>query len=147
MAALAVLSGCANVSNLDPRSDYANFGNDTIIVMGVSPRNQIQVFEGEREDGKWRRKLLNAELAVYPQGGYIVARLPARTGKENYGIGGVVAEGPGGGLLVPCLGSRVPTFEAPGGKVVYVGDFRLGSGRRFQTSSDIMAAHAYLKKY
>jgi hypothetical protein len=141
------LPGCANMSGLDSRSDYANFGNDTIIVMGVWPRNQIQVFEGEREDGKWRRKLLNAELAVYPQSGYIVARLPARTGNKSYGIGGVLGDSAAGGLLVPCRGSLVPTFDAPVGKVVYVGDFWLGSGRRFQTSSNITAARAHLKKY
>jgi hypothetical protein len=142
----ALLSGCANMSGLDPRSDYANFGNDSIIVMGVSSQTQIQVFEGERENGKWRRKLLNAELAVYPQDGYIVARLPARTGKENYGIGAVLAEGPGGGLVTPCRGAHTPTFDAPGGKVVYVGDFRMNSGRRYQTSSSLMAARAHLKR-
>lgn len=148
MAGLALLlSGCASVSGLNPNSDYANFGNDTIIVIGVSGQTQIQVFEGEREDGKWRRKLLNAELSVYPRGGYVVARLPARTGKENYGIGAIMATGPGGGLLEPCRGSQVPTFEAPSGKVVYIGDFGLAPGRRFQTGSNIIAAYAHLKKY
>lgn len=139
-----LLSGCATMVGLDPRSDYANFGNDTIIVMGVGPGVQVQVFEGQRENGKWNRKLLHPELSVYPQGGYVVARLPARAGKENYGIGALLASGPGGGLIEPCRGSRVPAFDAPRGKVVYVGDFRY-AGRRYQTGSNITAARAHLR--
>lgn len=146
MAGLALLAGCSSLSGLDPKSDYANFGNDSVIVMGANAQDRIQVFEGEREDGKWRRKLLNAELSVYAQNGYIVARLPARTGQKNYGIGGVLAGGIGGRLLVPCRGGRAPTFDAPSGQVVYVGDFRPISGRGYGTSSDITKARAHLKE-
>jgi hypothetical protein len=146
MAGMAVvLSGCVSQAGLNPRSDYANFGNDTIIVMGVPAPVQVQIFEGQRESGKWNRKLLMSELSVYPQGGYIVARLPARAGKENYGIGALMASGPGGGLIEPCRGTHVPVFDAPRGKVVYVGDFRY-AGRRYQTGSNITAARAHLKE-
>jgi hypothetical protein len=147
MAGLAAfLSGCATLTGLDPRTDYANFGNDSIIVMGVSSQTQLHVFEGERENGKWHRKLIRADLVAYPQDGYIVARVPARAGTENYGIGAVVQDGPGGGLIELCRGARTPTFDAPGGKVVYVGDFRMNPGRQYQTGSNLMAARAHLKK-
>lgn len=148
VAMATMLSGCVTFSGLDPKSNYAEVGNGSIIVMGVSPAYRVHIFEGERVGDKWKRDIIATKLNVYPVDGYIVARVPARTGAENYGIGGILPDGIGGKLFIPCIGRKSLTFDAPAGKVVYIGDVTLaatGRGIGYNATSDIEAARAHLK--
>lgn len=148
-AFLAVLlSGCVTFSGLDPKSNYSDVGDDAIVVLGVSPRYRVHIFKGERLGDKWNRDQIMTTLNVFPEDGYIVAKLPARTGASNYGVGGILPEGIGGRLFIPCQGRRTLTFDAPGGKVVYVGDIKFveaGSKVHYEASLDFEAARAHLK--
>jgi hypothetical protein len=143
-----VLAGCISFSGLDPKSNYADLGGETILVLGVAPRYRVHVFKGERVEQKWNRNSVTVALNTFPEDGYIVAKLPARVGAENYGIGGILPDGLGGQLFAPCRGQKTMTFTAPSGKVVYVGDIALvndGSKVRYETSSNFDAARAHLK--
>ncbi len=148
-AALAVLlSGCVTFSGLDPNSNYSDVGDSAIVVLGVSPRYRVHIFEGDRVGDKWSRDTVMTKLNVFPEDGYIVAKLPARTGTANYGIGAVLPQGIGGKVFLPCKGQRTLTFDAPSGKVVYIGDIKLaeiGPQVRYEASSDFEAARAHVK--
>jgi len=148
----SVLSGCVSFTGLDSGSNYADVGDDAIIVMGVSQPYRVHVFRGERFEDKWLRDQIIVKLNVYPQDGYIVARLPARSGKENYGIGGILPDGIGftSTLFIPCQGRKTLTFDAPAGKVIYVGDINLektAAGIRYAGVSNFEAAQAHLKAH
>jgi hypothetical protein len=148
-AALAViLSGCISFSGLDPKSDYSDVGDEAIIVLGVSPRYRVHISKGDRVADKWNRDQIMTKLNVFPEDGYVVAKLPARSGTSNYGVAGILPEGIGGKLFMPCQGKRTLTFDAPRGKVVYVGEIKFvedGSNFHYEVSSNFEAARAYLK--
>jgi hypothetical protein len=144
------LAGCISFSGLDPKSNYSNIGEETIVVLGVSPRYRVHIFKGERVGQKWKRDPIMARLNTFPEEGYIVAKLPARTGDENYGVGGILPEGLGGKLFAPCRGQKTMIFSASRGKVVYVGDIKFvndGSKVRYETSSNFEAARSHLSTY
>jgi hypothetical protein len=124
-------------------------GNSSVIVLGVHPRYRVQVFEGDNDGDKWLRNPMMTTLNVHPEDGYIVAKVRPRSGGKNYGVGGILPEGIGGDLFFPCAGRKTVTFEAPEGKVVYVGNInyeRNGKGVSFEVSSDISAARAHLQQ-
>lgn len=142
------LSACVSFSGLDPASNYAEIGDSSVIVLGVTPRYRVHIYEGERAGDKWNRDQVMTKLNVYPEDGYIVAKVPARSGALNYGIGGILPNGIGGGLFTPCLGKSTITFDAPKGKVVYVGDVKLtstGQTVRYEASSNPEAAMTHIK--
>ena len=150
LPAVLLLSSCVSFSGLDPKSNYAEIGQDSIIVLGVSPRYRVHIFDGERAGEKWNRNQVMTTLNVYPENGYIVAKVSPRSGSLNYGIGGILPEGIGGKLFIPCMGRKTITFDAPGGKVIYVGNITFvhsDATVRYEASSDFDAARAHLRSY
>jgi hypothetical protein len=150
LPAVLLLASCISFSGLDPKSNYAEIGRDSIIVLGVSPRYRVHIFEGERVGEKWNRDEVMVKLNVYPENGYIVAKLSPRSGRLNYGIGGILPEGIGGQLFHPCQGRRTMTFDAPEGKVVYVGDVTFvhsDKAVRYEASSNFAAAREHLRSH
>ena len=148
LALALILSGCVSFTGLDPESNYSDVGEDAIVVLGVSPRYRVHIFKGDRVGDKWNRDQIMTTLNVFPEDGYVVAKLPARVGTSNYGVGGILPEGIGGELFIPCQGKRTLTFDAPRGKVVYVGEIKFvaaGSKVQYEVSSDFESARAHLK--
>jgi hypothetical protein len=88
---------------------------------------------------------------TYPEDGFIVVKVPARTGGESYGIAQILPEGIGGFTpqYIPCTGHSLVTFGAPGGKVLYVGDIDLqinGREMRYQYSQNTGRAKQFLSQ-
>jgi hypothetical protein len=147
-----LISGCVSFSGLDPPSNYSNFGEESVIVLGISPRFRVHIFDGEKTGDKWIRDVIIVKLNVFPEDGYIVAKVPPKSGTQNYGIGGLLPEGLGLSprMFSPCQGQSTLTFDAPAGKVVYVGDIRFvdkGSSVMFESSYDMEAARAHMRKH
>jgi hypothetical protein len=147
--ACSTISGCVTYSTLDPATaTHTDIGNSSVIVMGMQPRYRVHVFKGENDGDNWLRNQVITTLNVYPEDGYIVSNVPPRSGPENYGIGGILPEGFGGDLFVPCKGRKTLTFNAPKGQVVYVGDINYSKKEdqiTFTVSSDFAGAQAYLQ--
>lgn len=151
LLAATLLGGCAVSPGLDPRSNYADVGDGAIIVMGVSPEVELQIFKGDVTPEQWVRDAWAASLISAPRRGYIVARVDAAENERRYGIAGLVMRvGPQPYMFLPCDGDQVFTFEAPRGKVVYVGDVRMRDPRGdmdLDASYDLERARAYMAAY
>ena len=142
-----LVSGCVSFSGLSPTSNYADFGDNSIIVLGVTRPAGIHIYKGDQVGDSWLRDNLTVTLNTSPVDGYIVANMAPRSGSKLYGIGTIIPGWDGNfGMLGPCQNDRAMTFQAPAGKVVYVGDLELdrNAGIRF-TAANIEKARAHLK--
>lgn len=142
-------SGCVSFSNLDPNFKYEKLHNESIIVLGISPRARVQVFDGENEGDKWSRNPIATTLNIFPEGGYVVAKVSSRSAGKNYGIGGILPDGIGGELFIPCKGQKTMVFDALKGKVTYVGSveyYKSEDKLGYKLSFDFEKAEAYMNR-
>jgi hypothetical protein len=147
---LSSLSGCITMSNL-PRTEAGPTSSDeTIVVLGVQPRYRVALSKGTANGESWSLDQLSlATTNSFPENGYIVVKVPSRTGSDTYGISQILPEGIGGFVprYVPCNGQGIITFDAPAGKVVYVGDIeyaRDGDKLRYIYSSNPEQARRFV---
>lgn len=121
--ALILLSGCGAMSTLDPNeatiSDKAS-----IVILGVQPRFRIGVSAGNGLTQTWR-PTSGFHANAFPEDGYLVLKLTPTKEGASYGVTQVLTKD--FGLAIPprytaCTGRATAAFEAPAGKVIYVGD-------------------------
>lgn len=149
---VVMLSGCVTHENLRTSTPLSDLSGDSIIVMGVSPDYQVEIGKGFANGNTVTTSSAPGALAVYPKDGYIVGKVPARTGSEVHLLVAIRPKGYGmfEPLYMPCNGEQTPTFEAPAGKVIYVGDITLGHYDKkniaLRYSSNFNAAKAYIAK-
>ncbi|GAA5445178.1 hypothetical protein Misp06_03375 [Microbulbifer sp. NBRC 101763] len=146
---ITALSGCISFSNMSKDSSYSDLGEDSVIILGIKPDFRVHIYKGEELDYGWEMNNVAVTLNTFPEGGYIVAKLSPRSDGINYGVGGVLPEGIGGQLYMPCGGKETMTFEAPAGKVVYVGSLEfVGSNgsKSFKVTNDFDDAKKYLEQ-
>ena len=123
---LFLLGGCGiQFSNLDSSAKVAPGGGEAIVVLAVTPRSRVSLFEGESQGPEWTCKSLFNIANVFPESGFIVLKLKPRTGNKNYGIGQVLPDGIGGESFIVRRDVGVPVFHAPAGKVTFVGGIHL----------------------
>ena len=120
------------------------------VVLAVSPRSRVSLFEGEGYGPDWTCKSLFNIANVFPESGFIVLKLEPRTGSKNYGIGQVLPDGIGGESFIVRRSAAVPVFQARPGEVSFVGGFRLTrAGERMRIEPDeettVEDAKRYLK--
>jgi len=97
-----------------------------VIVLGVRPRARLSVVNGEVDYiGGMKCKSWYNIANVWSEDGFIVLKLPARSGNQVYSITQILPTGIGGDSFVPSNGSLVPAFEAEGGTVTFVGAIRI----------------------
>ena len=150
LAWMLVLCGCAaRQASLD-RDTAPPSGEESIVVIGITPGYGINLMPG-RLDGVWFRQSgwRNSPIAGVPTDGYVVGKAPAgdllaittvyRVDREGRIIVGssVGACGPGGTVV----------FEVPKGKVLYIGDFKyqlVPKGVAVQYAGDFDAAKKYV---
>ena len=146
------MSGCAVPHQLDPSAQNADLSGSTIIVMGVSAPRQLQVSGGTVEPtGEWNSgdstfAAANAKSVA----GYIVVKLAATSANQSYALTGILDTFVFGNQFHACNGGQTMTFDAPAGKVIFVGDLvldesSLGRGK-FRITTDSERARAYLRE-
>ena len=143
-----ILTGCVSFTQLSKEFSYSNLGDESVIVLGVEPRFRTQISKGDDRPDGWHRNNVAVTLNTFPENGYIVAKLPARSNGQDYGIAGVLPEGIGGKVYSPCEGQETVTFMAPPGGVVYVGSisFENNSGNlSFKITEDLDKAREFMK--
>lgn len=117
-------SGPSSVGQVDASAAAVGAG-ETVFVIGVAPaRTRIAVSPGTVKDGKFHQDASAAGFQGNPERGFIVGKTEA--GKA-LAITGVQWIGPGEIKLArpsftACGGAVTMVFEAPTGKVVYLGD-------------------------
>jgi len=114
------LSGCIQFNQLS--SDEPPSDNEAVIVLGVSPPSDLAVETGELRNGRWHCTSLLHVANVSSEDGFVVLKLHARTGTENYAIGQISGGGTSYGV---GNGTDVPVFHAQPGTVTYIGAIRL----------------------
>jgi hypothetical protein len=98
--------------------------SETIVVIGVSDSVHIAAFQGDVIDGKFKNGM-GAVLAAMPKNGYVVGKVAS--GKQ-YAILGVRMMGDMPGPSFSACGvAKVAVFDAPKGKVVYIGTVEIGA--------------------
>ena len=98
---------------------------DDLVVLGWSSPGSVWFYPGFDDGMNWHctRGTANARR-LQPEGGFIVARLPARTGKATYAIGMVSSSG-NVQVQGPLPNGPVWVFNAEPGKVSYLGALRV----------------------
>jgi hypothetical protein len=149
--AFSLLSGCVTTSNLATGNGSASVDmSESVVIIGVTPRYRVALVKGTPHGDSWSRDHSSvATTNTYPDDGYIVVKIPARSGTGSYGVGQILPEGIGGFApqYVPCTGHTLVTFEAPAGKVTYVGDIQFsinGQTARYQYSHNLEQARRFL---
>lgn len=123
---LLLLGGCGiQFSNLDAAAKVNQAGGEAVVVLAVTPRSRVSLFEGESHGHEWTCKSLFNIANVFPTHGFIVLKLEPRTGNKNYGIGQLLPDGIGGDSFIVRRNVMVPAFHALPGKVTFVGGIRL----------------------
>lgn len=143
-----LLTGCPSYSGLSPKATYDDVKDEAIVVMGVAPAYDLQIYNGKDLNGKWVPNTWAASLITRPLGGYLVAKLTPHEG--GYGIVGISPGAERSGFFMPCNGDDVLTFEAARGTVYYVGNLQMsgqGEDLRFRLSYDLEAARRHLRAY
>jgi hypothetical protein len=121
------IGGCAVpvVTKVDRNARFDSASPDAMVVFGFSARLNVWLFPGIDDGVSWRCASGRANARrIRPDDGFIVARLPAKTGKEKYGIGAL-----GSDMNLEVRGPRanqgVWVFNAEPGKVTYLGAYRV----------------------
>lgn len=151
---LALLAGCAS-GGLADRSVSMPTEKESIFILGVSPSHyRVRFFPAEISNGTFDLTAFSIPMVFgLPTDGYLVGKASAGDVLVLYVVQNMdrhplLPDNPG---FYACDGTRAMVFEAPKGKVVYLGDleFREGSyGQPMQSiyGRDEKAARAYLEK-
>ena len=143
-------AACVTHGNVPRGTSLSDLGGDSVVVMGVTPRYRVEIGKSFAADDKLEISVWPPEaLSSYPEGGYIVGRVSARTGRELHHLAAILPEGYGlfARQFMPCNGEETATFEAPPGKVIYVGDVTFSEVNEklaVRYSSNPEAARQYL---
>ena len=95
------------------------------MVFAAPPRSTLWLYQGVDDGVGWTCEGAGQSVQVSSKGGFVVVRLPPRTGKEKYAIGEIaMADGPDRHLR-PGANAKVPVFNAVPGKVTLVGGVKV----------------------
>ncbi|MFZ6646152.1 hypothetical protein ACO0LO_10575 [Undibacterium sp. TJN25] len=128
LGALAAISGCANVSNVNSMEGFLPTVEESILVLGVPQGYKVSLGPGNYVGYKWTQEKPEFDTSNTPsENGFVIVKIPARTGQKTYGL---VSITPITNDLIPkklhaCNGLEMLTFEAEPGKISYVGDIQI----------------------
>jgi hypothetical protein len=124
---LALAAGCAttNVQNTG-RARAGGTRRDAVVLFAAPPRSTLWLYQGVDDGAGWTCDgAAGQPLQVTSEAGFVMAKLPARTGKETYAIGAIeMADGPDRPLR-SGPNAKVPVFNAVPGKVTLVGGVKV----------------------
>jgi len=123
---LALATGCA-ASTFHKSPAHADRGRPmAVVVFAAPPRAKLWLYQGVDDGAGWTCEGAAGEtVQVASEGGFVVAKLPARTGKEKYAIGEIAMADGSDRRLQPGANTKVPTFNAVPGKVTLVGGVKV----------------------
>lgn len=124
---LALAAGCATSDVRKTAPARADRSRATaVVVFAAPPRSTVWLYQGVDDGTGWTCDAGAGEITqVASEGGYVVARLPPRIGKEKYAIGEVALADGSDRRLRPGANAKVPTFNAIPGKVTVVGGVKV----------------------
>jgi hypothetical protein len=126
--ALAVATGGCLIPVLhtvDHNTQFNATSPDAVVVFGFSARLNVWIYKGVDDGVNLHCNQAPADVRrARPEEGFIVMRLPARTGKEKYAIGAVGTDMNIESYPVHA-NSHVWVFNAEPGKVTYLGALRV----------------------
>lgn len=95
-----------------------------MVILGVLPSYQVNFHNGSADGTYWTPSngLSSSGANVFPENGYIVVKVPSLSEAESYGVVEIMPRGFAGYNFVACAGDKMPAFQAPAGRVIYVGD-------------------------
>ena len=96
-----------------------------VVVFAAPPRSTVWLYQGVDDGTGWTCEGAGESVHVASEGGFVVAKLPARTGKEKYAIGEIAIANGGERRLRPGANAKMPTFNAVPGKVTLVGGVKV----------------------
>ena len=123
---LALAAGCATTDfQKTPRARADGARPEAAVVFAAPPRSTVWLYQGVDDGAVWTCEGGGQTVQVASEGGFVVARLRPRTGREKYAIGEIaMAEGPDRHLR-PGANAKVPVFNAAPGKVTVVGGVKV----------------------
>jgi len=139
---LGACSGLPTFSNLN--KDYTFSEHDSIVIIGVNPRYRIGIQSGKYDGEYWERNELSVlSLNLFPEKGYVVAKLPPLKETEAYALDQVLPDDIGGKRYPLCDKHSTLTFNTIKGKVLYIGDIKLlQKDNKLKISFDSNIEHA-----
>jgi len=121
---LALGAGCATNAR-KPAAAHASKARPAAVVVFAAPaHSKVWLYEGVDDGVGWTCEGAQT-VEVSSEGGFVVAKLPARTGNEKYAIGEIAIADGSERRLRPGANAKVPTFNAVPGKVTLVGGVKV----------------------
>ena len=124
---LVLATGCGRADFQKARPAHADKArSEAVVVFAAPPRSKVWLYQGVDDGLGWTCEGAAGEtVQVASEGGLVVAKLPARTGREKYAIGEVAIADGSDRRLRPGANAKVPVFNAVPGKVTMVGGVKV----------------------
>ena len=127
LPSLLLAAGCATSDfhkTAPARADRAR--GEAVVVFAAPPRSKVWLYQGVDDGEGWTCEgAAGQSVQVASEAGFVVAKLPARTGKEKYAIGEIAIADGSDRRLRPGANAKVPVFNAVPGKVTLVGGVKV----------------------
>jgi hypothetical protein len=121
---LVLAAGCATADF--QKAAPARARPPAVVVFAAPPRSTVWLYRGVDDGTGWMCEGGAGEtVQVASEGGFVVAKLPARTGREKYAIGEIAIADGSDRRLRPGANAKVPVFNAVPGKVTLVGGVKV----------------------
>jgi hypothetical protein len=131
LSLLALAQGCASADFRKASPARAHrAGGDAVVVFAAPPRSTVWLTQGVDDGAGWTCEGAAGETfqvasQVASEDGFVVARLPSRTGRQKYAIGEITIAEASDRRLRPGANAKVPAFNAVPGKVTLVGGVKV----------------------
>lgn len=127
LPSLVIASGCATADFRKARSARGDRPRPAaVVVFAAPPRSKVWLTQGVEDGAGWTCEGADGgTVQVASEGGFVVATLAPRTGKEKYAIGEIAIADGSDHRLRPGANAKVPVFNAVPGKVTLVGGVKV----------------------
>jgi hypothetical protein len=123
---LLLAAGCATTDSQSAGSTHGGRAGQAVVVFAAPPRSTLWLYKGVDDGVGWTCEGGPGEtVQVSSQGGFVVATLPPRTGREKYAIGEIQIADGSDRRLRSGETAKVPVFNAVPGKVTLVGGVKV----------------------
>ena len=126
---LALAAGCATTNVQNPGRARAGGGGgrrDAVVLFAAPPGSTLWLYQGVDDGAGWTCDgAAGQPVQVTSETGMVMAKLPARTGRETYAIGAIEMAGGSDRHLRSGPNAKVPVFNAVPGKVTLVGGVKV----------------------
>ena len=124
---LALAAGCATTNVHSPaRARAGGARRPAVVLFAAPPGSTLWLYQGIDDGAGWTCDgEAGQPVQVSSETGFVMAKLPARTGKETYAIGAIETAAGSDRHLRSGPNARVPVFNAVPGKVTLVGGVKV----------------------